>query len=66
MKTIIFYIAVLFTGFVLLYLVWEIFTLSSVDILLCLVYLFFAMPILTKHKYFEKPRKEFLAWLDEN
>lgn len=66
MKTVIFYIAIVFTGFVLLYLVWEIFTLSSVAILLCLVYLFFAMPLLAEHKYFEKPRKEFLEWLDKN
>jgi hypothetical protein len=66
MKTSIFYIAVAFTIFVVLRLIWGMFALSPIDVLLCLVYLSHVLPILTEHKYFEEPRNEFLTWLDNN
>ena len=66
MKTSIFYIAVAFTIYVVLRLIWGMFALSPIDVLLCLVYLSHVMPILAEHQYFEEPRKEFLEWLDEN
>lgn len=66
MKTVIFYITVAFTFFVLLRLIWGMFALSPINVLLCLVYLSHVMPILAEHKYFEEPRKEFLEWLDKN
>ena len=66
MKTSIFYITVAFTFFVVLRLIWGMFALSPTDVLLCLVYLSYVMPILAEHKYFEEPRKEFLEWLDKN
>lgn len=66
MKTVIFYITVAFTAYVVLRLIWGMFALSPIDVLLCLVYLSHVMPILAEHKYFEEPRTEFLEWLDKN
>lgn len=66
MRTVIFYITVAFTFFVVLRLIWGMFALSPTDVLLCLVYLSYVMPILAEHQYFEEPRKEFLEWLDKN
>ena len=60
MKTSIFYIAVVFTAYVVLRLIWGMFALSPIDVLLCLVYLSHVVPILAEHKYFEEPRTEFL------
>lgn len=66
MKTVIFYIVVAFTTFVVLRLVWGMFALSPIDVLLCLVYLSRVLPILEEHKYFEEPRREFIEWLDND